>query len=62
MHNLQSDMSCFCEAQDTLICHHHMYGCVVKADDGEDAEDDAKQQQEHMWTLHEEVVADCMHR
>lgn len=64
MHNLQLEISCFCAAQVTLICHHHKYGCVVKvkADDDEDAEEAAKQQQEYMWTLDEEVVADCMQR
>lgn len=57
-------ISFFCAAYFTLVGCEHMRKCVVKvkADDGEDAEEDEKQQHELMWTLDEEVVADCMQR
>lgn len=61
---LEPEMSFFCATYLTLVGCEHIHECIVKvkADDGEDAEEDEKQQHELMWTLDEEVVADCMQR
>ena len=58
------EMSCFRPAWVTLVHWQHMCECdvKVKADSDEDADEDAKQHQEYMWTLGEDIEADCMQR